>query len=159
MHSWLIAAVVRFCPPRVARPVISAPPPTPPAPQIGVVSQPCTFSRIELGYVHTPGAVRPVEWCDLELGYHGEQGGAPADYGFSFGAGGRTYRVLVQVLETQTVFCGSDWEARLLERPCRYQLNGVRGWGMSEWQYRHEGGRPERYPLATGAAQSGEEKK
>ena len=121
-----------------------------PCPQIGIVSQPCSFSRLELGYVHTPGAVHPLEWCDLQLGYLGEQGGDPTDYGFSFGAGGRTYHVLVKVLETQTVFCGVGWEARLLERPCRYRVNDMAGWGMSEWYYKHDGGRPEEYPLVNG---------
>ncbi|KAF0312458.1 hypothetical protein FJT64_016782 [Amphibalanus amphitrite] len=115
--------------------------------RIGVVSQPYNFSRIELGYVYTPGAVRPIDWCDLELGYHGEQGTPPTDYGFSFGAGGRTYHVQVTVLEAHTVYCGADWEARLLERPCRYRLDDQAGWGMAEWQYRHNGGRPARYPL------------
>ncbi|XP_037093656.1 uncharacterized protein LOC119113449 [Pollicipes pollicipes] len=114
--------------------------------QVGVVSQPYSFSRIELGYVYRPdGSLHALEWCDLELGYHGEQGAEPRDYGFSFGAGGRTYRVLVKVEESHTVFIGWRWEARVLERRCTYRVNGVAAHGVSEWYYRHRGGRPAEY--------------
>ena len=106
--------------------------------------------------MHTPGAVHPLEWCNLELGYLGEQGTDPTDYGFSFGAGGRTYHVLVKVLETQTVYCGKKWEARLLERPCRYTVNDGAAWGMSEWYYKYDGGRAKEYPLVEGLKRDGE---
>ncbi|KAF0287947.1 hypothetical protein FJT64_013635 [Amphibalanus amphitrite] len=80
-----------------------------------------------------------------QLGYHGEQGTPPADYGFSFGAGGRTYHALVKVEDVQEVYIGWEWEARILERRCSYRVNGLSAHGVSEWYYRHHGGRPERY--------------
>ncbi|XP_043221072.1 uncharacterized protein LOC122381218 [Amphibalanus amphitrite] len=117
--------------------------------QVGVVSQPYSFSRIELGYLYTPeGRLHALDWCDLELGYHGEQGTPPADYGFSFGAGGRTYHALVKVEDVQEVYIGWEWEARILERRCSYRVNGLSAHGVSEWYYRHHGGRPERYVSA-----------
>ena len=38
---------------------------------------------------------------------------------------------------------GWEWEARILERFCEYVVDGVPGWGVSEWHYRHHGGRPQ----------------
>ncbi|XP_063239750.1 uncharacterized protein LOC134540767 [Bacillus rossius redtenbacheri] len=53
-----------------------------------VVSQPCTFSRLESGFVNTPeGDIHPLEWCDFELYQHGEGGTPPTDYAFQFKAG------------------------------------------------------------------------
>ena len=37
---------------------------------------------------------------------------------------------------------GWTWEARILERFCEYQVDGVRGWGVSEWHFRNHTGRP-----------------
>jgi hypothetical protein len=31
---------------------------------------------------------------------------------------------------------GVDWDAKIYERFCEYKVNGVRGWGISEWEYR-----------------------
>ena len=43
---------------------------------------------------------------------------------------------------------GWQWEARILERFCEYVIDGVPGWGVSEWHYRHYAGRPEAYSNA-----------
>ena len=40
---------------------------------------------------------------------------------------------------------GWQWEARILERFCEYVIDGVPGWGVSEWHYRHYGDRPTKY--------------
>lgn len=37
---------------------------------------------------------------------------------------------------------GWEWEGRVLERFCQYTVDGVPGWGVSEWHFRHRGGRP-----------------
>ena len=37
---------------------------------------------------------------------------------------------------------GWEWEARIIERFCRYEVDGAQGWGVSEWHFRHHGGRP-----------------
>ena len=52
---------------------------------IGVVSQPSTFSSLELGYVCTPnGRCLPVQEVDLPLWQHGEGGSDPKDFAFRF---------------------------------------------------------------------------
>jgi len=37
---------------------------------------------------------------------------------------------------------GWQWEARVVERFCRYQVNGAQGWGVSEWHWKQHEGRP-----------------
>ena len=48
------------------------------------------------------------------------------------------------MLDTVEVKMGWTWEARILERFCTYSVDGVNGWGVSEWHYNNqeEGGRP-----------------
>lgn len=48
-------------------------------------------------------------------------------------------------MDTVEVFMGWQWEARILERFCEYVIDGVPGWGVSEWHYRHYGDRPTKY--------------
>ena len=104
---------------------------------VGVVSQPSTFSLLELGYIYLPsGECHPVQEVDLPLWQHGEGGQAPVDYGFRFKAGGHWYDVLVNVVDVAEVFMGWEWEARILERFCTYKVNGVPGWGVSECKYK-----------------------
>ncbi len=63
---------------------------------VGVVSQPSTFSSLELGYAYTPqGQCLPVEEVDLPLWQHGEGGDHPKDFGFRFKAGGEWHEVQV----------------------------------------------------------------
>ena len=52
---------------------------------IGVVSQPSTFSSLELGYVCFPdGRCLPVQEVDLPLWKHGEHGQDPKDFAFRY---------------------------------------------------------------------------
>ena len=48
----------------------------------------------------------------------------------------------IRVLDTVEVFLGWEWEARILERFCEFTVDGVPGWGVSEWHYRNHGERP-----------------
>jgi hypothetical protein len=48
----------------------------------------------------------------------------------------------VHVLDRQGVFLGWDWECELVERFCDFTVDGVRGWGVSEFYYRNRSGRP-----------------
>jgi len=106
---------------------------------IGVVSQPSTFSTLELGYIYKPsGEAVAVQEVDLPLWQHGEGGDAPLDYGFRFKAGDEWFEVQVKVLDFAEVFMGWEWEARILERFCEYKVNGVGGWGVSEWHYNNK---------------------
>ncbi|CAH2039289.1 unnamed protein product, partial [Iphiclides podalirius] len=137
---------------------------------VGVICQPLTATTMEMGVVGLPnGEVLPVKWVDLKLYQHGEGGDAPRDYAFRFQGRGQnlhnsvplnattspTTRSLViaaitvndhrQVLvEYESVhYVSSEWEARMVERFCAYRVDGVRGRGVSEFHYRHSGGRPE----------------
>jgi hypothetical protein len=41
-----------------------------------------------MGYMYKPdGTLLPIQWCDLKLQYHGENGKPPTDYSFFFQAG------------------------------------------------------------------------
>ena len=40
---------------------------------------------------------------------------------------------------------GWEWEARVIERFCKYEVDGVPGWGVSEWHFRNHGGMPSLY--------------
>ncbi len=51
-------------------------------------------------------------------------------------SGGKTYELTWHVLDRPIFYMGLDWEARIHERMCTYQVNGKRGWGISEWMYR-----------------------
>ncbi len=44
--------------------------------------------------------------------------------------------------DTVEVFIGWQWEARILERFSIVTVDGVPGWGVSEWHYNYNGGRP-----------------
>ena len=46
-------------------------------------------------------------------------------------------------MDRQQVFFGLEWEARVIERFCKYKINGEEGWGVSEWEYRNHGGKKE----------------
>jgi hypothetical protein len=52
---------------------------------------------------------------------------------------------LVQVtVEYESVhYVSEEWEARMVERFCKFSVNGARGRGVSEFHYRHRAGRPE----------------
>ncbi|KDQ88522.1 hypothetical protein L798_06649 [Zootermopsis nevadensis] len=109
----------------------------------GVICQPCTSSRLEVGYVYTPsGEVYALEWCDFELYEHGEDGRPPTDYSFSFKAGPTIYTVQVNVEYAAVHYVGWKWEARMVERFVQYTVNGIPGRGVSEFHYYNKGGRP-----------------
>lgn len=50
------------------------------------------FYRLEAGYLYEPdGSLHPIEWTDLTLYQHGENGTPPKDHAFSFKAGNRKW--------------------------------------------------------------------
>lgn len=114
---------------------------------IGVVCQPVTCSQLELGYMYDhDGSLHGLEWVDLPLYNHGENGQPPLDYGLRVKAkNGKVYYIQVKVLETQELHIGWEWEARIVERRCKFVVDGVEGIGISECQYRHVKGRPTEY--------------
>lgn len=112
---------------------------------VGLVSHPITCSQLELGYICKKGKVIPASFVDLPIWQHGENGHPPAEYAFSFIAGGKEYVVEVCIVEAPEFYIGWEWEARLVERFATFKLNGRKGWGVTEWYYRHNGGRPHVY--------------
>ena len=54
--------------------------------------------------------------------------------------------IKVDILDHVDIYMGWKWEARLEERFASYVMDGLTpGWGVSEWNYRHHGGRPTNY--------------
>lgn len=80
----------------------------------------------------------------MELYQHGEFTNPPTDYAFQFIAGGETYLVKVQTHDCPEFFIGEEAECRIVEQLCAFEVNGVKGWGAAEWQYRHVTGLPEK---------------
>ncbi|XP_045525863.1 uncharacterized protein LOC123715088 [Pieris brassicae] len=110
---------------------------------LGVVCQPATATSFELGMVGLPnGEVHPIEWVDFQLWQHGEGGNTPKDYAFRCKAGDTEYTIQVIVEYESVHYVSRDWEAQMKERFCKYIVNGVPGRGLSEFHYRHRGGRP-----------------
>ncbi|KAM3955850.1 uncharacterized protein ACR2FA_010194 isoform 2-T2 [Aphomia sociella] len=111
---------------------------------VGVISQPSTASFFEAGQIALPnGKVLPVKWVDLQLYQHGEGGQPPKEYAFRFQAGDEVYTVQVLVEYESVHYVSDEWEARMVERFCKFSVNGLPGRGVSEFHYRHKDGRPE----------------
>lgn len=105
---------------------------------VGVVSQPCTSSHLEMGYILLPNKdLYPIKGCSLKLYQHGENGTPPQSLAFSITTAVRTYRVKVDVEFEEVHYKGSDKEAKMVERFVRCLVNGVEGRGVSEWHYNH----------------------
>ncbi|KAK3866638.1 hypothetical protein Pcinc_027840 [Petrolisthes cinctipes] len=111
---------------------------------VGVVCQPSTCSRLELGHWWPRyGCGTGVTSVNLHLLHHGEGGTPPTDYAFTFTAGGVEHLVEVEVEMSPQHYLGWEWEARMVETFVKYRVDGVAGAGVCEWQYRHKGGRPD----------------
>lgn len=106
---------------------------------LGVICQPCTTSHLEVGFVALPNKkVYPIDSSNLLLYQHGEKGNPGNDIGFTFSANGEQYDVKVSTKYECEHFKGNDKEARLVERFNNYEVNGIKGRGISEWQYRND---------------------
>ncbi|CAH0555739.1 unnamed protein product [Brassicogethes aeneus] len=110
---------------------------------VGMICMPISFSRLTMGYVYSKedDKIYPVSDCDLQLYQHGENAEPPKDYAFSFCAGGKKYTVQVNVVDCPYFYLSKDWESKVVERLCKFKVNGVEGWGAAEWQYRNIQGR------------------
>ncbi|GAB0086204.1 hypothetical protein DMENIID0001_002090 [Sergentomyia squamirostris] len=110
---------------------------------IGVISIPVNFSSIFVGFVtEKDGKNYPVKECNFKLYQHGEHGNPPKNYAFSFETELKTYIVNVRVYMTQEFFIGLERESKVIELLSQFTVNGVKGWGAAEWQYRNLNGRP-----------------
>ncbi len=90
--------------------------------------QPSTFTTLELGYVYENGRAYPVQEVDLPLWQHAENGAQqPREWAFRFKAADKWHDVQVKVLDYVEVMFGWEWEAKVVERFCRYTVDGVPG--------------------------------
>jgi len=113
---------------------------------VGVVSQLPNFSHFEIGYVYSPtNQIFPIQQVQFPLWRHGENGVTPKDYCIAFKFDGEWHELQVKILDCTDVFMGWEWEARLEERFAVYKMDGVEGWGVSEWNYRNFSGRPSKF--------------
>ncbi|XP_018574444.2 uncharacterized protein LOC108913376 [Anoplophora glabripennis] len=106
---------------------------------LGQICLPINFSRLTVGYIYLAKdkKIYSVQDCDLELYQHGHFGTPPRDYAFSFTAGNKKYVVKVNVIDSPYFYISKDWEAKIFESLCEFEVNGVKGWGAAEWQYRN----------------------
>lgn len=105
---------------------------------VGVISQPCTSSHLEMGYVLLPNnQIYPIIECDLKLYQHGENGKPPKNLTFSIKTTLQTYIIKVEVEAEEVHYKGNDIEAKLYERFIKCLVDGVEGRGIAEWHYNH----------------------
>nr|XP_023014881.1 uncharacterized protein LOC111504538 [Leptinotarsa decemlineata] len=106
---------------------------------VGQLCAPITFSCLTFGYVYNAKQKKifPLRDCSFKLFQHGGIDVPSQDYGFTFSAGGKTYAVQVQVVDSPHFYISKNWEAKIYERMCIFEVNGVKAWGASEWQYRN----------------------
>ncbi|TKR78316.1 hypothetical protein L596_019139 [Steinernema carpocapsae] len=95
------------------------------------------FSELELGYIVTPEKKKiAVDKIDLRLADLGEDKKFPRKFAYSFSAGGKKFEVKVRVLERSTFRMGLQQNSFLHENMCVFTVNGLRGWGFVECEYR-----------------------
>lgn len=59
-----------------------------------------------------------------------------------FVPGGETYVVKVKGIDVAAHYVGWQWEAKIVEMFSTFEINGVRGRGLSEFHYHNSTGRP-----------------
>ncbi|XP_045475704.1 uncharacterized protein LOC123681367 [Harmonia axyridis] len=110
---------------------------------VGEYCFPLTLSSFKMGFVYsaTDEKVYPITYNDFQLYQHGESGNPPSDYAFTIIAGGRTYTIKVDVIDSSHFYISKDWECKIIQRFCSFKVNSLKGWGTSECQQRNMLGR------------------
>nr|XP_054748523.1 uncharacterized protein LOC129254092 [Lytechinus pictus] len=115
--------------------------------QVGVFSIPGYLSHLSIGYLFMPNGVKyALTSTDISLPklLCGNQ--PPDKYSFTFSIeDGRKLWVKVEVESSPVFYMGSNWEVKVHERKAKFTVSGVRGWGISEFLYRNDGGRPSHF--------------
>lgn len=104
-----------------------------------LISMPETvFSQLELGYMIDADGQRniPVDRIELELANLGEDGRIPDTFAYAFEADRKRYDVAVTVIDRTSFAMGLAQNTTVHECMCEFVVNGIRGYGMSEWEYR-----------------------
>ncbi|XP_052244782.1 uncharacterized protein LOC127853955 [Dreissena polymorpha] len=103
---------------------------------ISAISMPATTSRLHCGFLfHPDGSLDKMSWCDLEFHHLGDDGTPVSDFTIRFKAGDKTRTVTAKVLDTRQFYIGDGRDAKIFERYVRYEMDGVVGYGLSEWEY------------------------
>ncbi|XP_045197866.2 uncharacterized protein LOC123552343 [Mercenaria mercenaria] len=103
---------------------------------ISAISMPATTSRLHCGFIFYPsGEMDPVSWHDLEFHLLGDDGTPSTNFTVNFKAGGKLRTLKVEVIETRQFYIGDGRDAKIYERYARYFLDGMEGYGLSEWEY------------------------
>ncbi|GFO33376.1 hypothetical protein PoB_005988100 [Plakobranchus ocellatus] len=109
---------------------------------IGTICMPSMLSRLDFGYVfHPDGTMDSTKETDFEFYNWGDDGEAPQFFEVNFTAGGKNYNVKCNQNQVVYFYMGKEWDAKIHERVCTYSVNGVKGWGISEWDYRNYAGK------------------
>ncbi|XP_067675175.1 uncharacterized protein [Haliotis asinina] len=109
---------------------------------VGAICMPMCMSRLTVGYMFLKdGTLVPVSHTDFEFFNHGEDQNPPKQMTLGFTAGGKKYELFIDVVQCPVFYMGEEWDAKIFERLCNFRLNGVEGWGISEWDYRNYAGK------------------
>ncbi|XP_053691690.1 uncharacterized protein LOC128740186 [Sabethes cyaneus] len=106
---------------------------------VGAICMPNTFSSLEVGFLSFPNNKGNLAISNvyMNLYHYGEQGCPPVDYAFQFAADKRVYTVKVKAVIGPEFYIGTESECRIVEQLCIFDVNGIKGWGAAEWQYRN----------------------
>lgn len=47
----------------------------------------------------------------------------------------------VNVIDSPAFYISKDWDCKVIERLCKFTVNGIDGWGAAEWVYRNPKGK------------------
>ncbi|CAG9759781.1 unnamed protein product [Ceutorhynchus assimilis] len=110
---------------------------------VGSVCQPINFSRMQIGYMYNAleRKMYPVTNSTFHLYQWGEMGSPPKDYAFTFNAGKTDYAMQVNISEAPYFYISKNWESKVYECLCTVRINGIKGYGGVEWDYRNVEGR------------------
>ena len=112
---------------------------------VGNLSQPSFFlSSLKMGYVCSKdGIYKPITKSNFELYSYGEKGIPPKHQNFIVHTDDNKYFVQIKVEDSAVRYVGGNWESKVYQQFVSCTVNGMQGHGLTEYLYRHSGGRPE----------------
>ncbi|XP_014666023.1 PREDICTED: uncharacterized phosphotransferase YvkC-like [Priapulus caudatus] len=106
-------------------------------------SIPDLLSHIVSGYIVLPSGQRCVlKSTDLHLSRLGEFTQPPDKFDFNAVAGHFECTITTEKRQEQILYVGERWSAKIHEQLTDVTINGVNGWGVTEYMYRYEGSCP-----------------
>ena len=90
------------------------------------------------GYVNSPyGDRQDIEEHNLCLYDTGDFNRPPSEYEITFLTRGQEHHMKVAAIEpTCLLYVDADWNVMLYERFTEFSIDGVKGWGVTEYLYR-----------------------